>query len=834
MKHSTTPQSPARTPNPTATPTRPRGVGEPARPVTGGRRLARVGAQDGHGRGLVWRTRVTRVLATLSLALTVTLGLGVVLAPPAAAGFCDPDQTLPAVAGTGARGVTNQLVDGYGDYVVVGYAGSDVHTYPNGLGMTFDAFGVSGCQINGVTVGASKFLWSVLALAPLRAVGAILDWTVGGNIADALLDAAEPLIASLGTNVFGQFAPLVIMLSLIGVIIKIGRGRGQGWGSLAWMVAVIAVVGVAMTPAGLKLAQDTNTVVANATKTVLLAPLGTDTTSGSISDALVENLVGQTWAQGLMGDLGSEPAPTTLSFTENGDVPDIDSDWTVQVPVEAIPAVTPGQPTWAEVWRWTSAYTTAESSRLGADATTRCSISGNSPETIDVSDPTFDGLNHGEICTYKWVVRAALLSTLVEEYPEAYADISGHTNSGLEAGGTAAALIPALAMIAFLGVSVLMAEAKMVLWFLTTPVVGLAALRDVEAGRRWGQRLAGSVVQRISTALTMGMAILLLGLVQRMVDETTTPVSLKPIVVGVLGVVVALAARKVGSEILGLFEQAVGLPASGGPDGNRVLDAAGGALKGAGMAALGGAAGGLAAGRAGGLGAVTKGLVRGTTASVRHSHGALGHLSRGLGAGRAAGSAHAATHDAEAADTLPSQAEARAATRASFTALSEATPALAQEVAELVRVARAARDAAATALQDAQNELQVFDQSSTARVSARAADLEGQGYTPEQAREIAISDAAQERTRYQGRVQGLTVRVERAQAGVEAAEAGAGSVLADQIRAALDGGASPHQVALNVHLGPDAEAALHRYADARAVEARVDEARARLEYAYDD
>ncbi|WP_024285328.1 hypothetical protein [Cellulomonas sp. KRMCY2] len=785
-----------------------------------------------------WQRRAITASLTAVLVGSALIVGALAGAQPAAAGPCDPNQTLAPIAGTGTAGVTNQLLDVDGYAVVTSAGGRE--GYPAGLGLTFSSFGLTPCgdALQSGAVGTAKVLWDVFALLPLRFLGLILDFSLGGSLAETLLGFAQGLVTALQQHVFVAWAPLVITLALITVILGIARGRGQkGWGDLAWMLIVIAIAGIFATPTGIGLAQTANRATAQLTRCAALAPSG-GCESGSISDSVLEVLVGDTWAAGVLGELGAQPAPSSLHFTADGGVPDISQAWDVTVPVQAIPARVENQPTWGEVWRWTGAYTAAESSRILSAPDARCSISGSSPETIDISNPDFADLEKGELCSYKWVVRTAMLSELATSFPDSYQDARGATSSGMTASLTALGLIPAMVGVAALGIAVLMAEIELILLIVISPVVALFALKDVATGRRWAEKVVATIIRRITTGVVLGLVIFMLAALQQLVAGTlvgapagapVVPVLLRPLAVGLLGVVVAIAGFKLAGQVRDMALSAAGLP-----EGDGHGDKATGAAKQLGLGAVAAGVGAATAGKGAHFAGAGKALLHnGGGHSLRSAVRTGVHAGRGASRGPVAKATPGDAGDSgdsggfsrapggEAFDQDP-QGHVDAGRRTSD------AWAKVMEVPQLAEARAASLRAAAAQLAAAKAELTVAEARQVAArdagqvaATARVEQLVAQGVEPAAAAWQADAELSERLAPTIQLVAAAQERVGAANVRVAAAEQGDGTALAEAVRDAIVAGQSADEVAARHGLDGDARVALRGFEDARRFELRM-------------
>src|SRR5690606_25478150 len=107
----------------------------------------------------------------------------------------------------------------------------------------------------------------------------------------------------------------------------------------------------------------------------------TDGDSVDYASGMVESCAADSWAVGVFGDratgkVSADYPDFKLPITKRDPNPKILDTWTggIAVPVDAIPSATPGDPTWAEVWRWTQTYTRTEARAMAQNAALRCSM----------------------------------------------------------------------------------------------------------------------------------------------------------------------------------------------------------------------------------------------------------------------------------------------------------------------------------------------------------------------------------------------------------------------------------------------------------------------------
>jgi len=439
--------------------------------------------------------------------------------------ICQNDQSmyLPEGSSDGARIYTTSSVEhvpasgdaAEGDGFTVINAPL-VQWHEPGDGLTFGSFGLSMCHDTAAMIETQigDITWQLVAVWPAKIVGMGLDWALSGALSTILLSVIKEPISHLYSGVFSIWAPLIIGLTLCGIVLNIARRRGQPFGDFAWMLGAIVLTMLFVSPTGLQLATTVTTTTGQIATCAAVAPMGgCKDGQGSVSSVVIDGMLAQAWGAGALGDMADVPAPTTITLNDDlkDSTPDIRDDYAVKIPVDAIPAGVDGIVSYADVLRWTNTYTDAEVSRLGAakdGLAMRCSFRDRFPSVGDVTGKTHGDLDPQQICSYKAVIRAALYSDLATNHPAAYAAATGKGGGALGAAlGALFGLLPLLvgvACIAFVG---LIAEIELVLLMLCAPFVGLGAIRSAAVGKKWGQEIAASVVKRVSVGATLGVAL---------------------------------------------------------------------------------------------------------------------------------------------------------------------------------------------------------------------------------------------------------------------------------------------------------------------------------------
>ncbi len=586
--------------------------------------------------------------------------------------LCRNDQAmyLPAGADNGTSSESNVLerVTASGDAAESdGFAYvwgiSDAGWRDPGDGLIFEPFGLSICHDTGAQVMTTigGVAWELLAIWPARIVGLALDWALSGTLSTILLGIVQEPLGMLQDTVFGTWAPLIIMVSLVGIMWNIARRRGQkGWSDFAWMMTVIVATGLIASPIGVSIATGATQAVGQAATCAATAPMGgCEGGDGSVSGTVIDGLLAQAWGAATLGDLADAPIPERITLNDalKDSTPDIRDNYVVTVPIKAIPAGTGGVVSYADALRWTNAYTMAESTRMAHQEEARCGFRDRLPVIGDVTGKTHGTLDPDELCSYKGLVRAAIYSDLATSHPGAYASATGKAGAALGASLSALfGLLPLLIGVACIAVVGLVAELELVLLVLSAPIVGLGALRSPAVGRRWGSELAGSIVRRFAVGVTLGICLWAVGAITVTMTKllsgaaggtgvgaaaiSTVAPKILPVAIAVVAALAMAGAVKLLTKLQSILLAGVGLPDSGGGSveqrSRQVAAMAVGAAAGAVGApghALRGAAAGLRRGAAsGGVGrAAMGGLAAGRGAGARAGAGGGGLLARAIG-----------------------------------------------------------------------------------------------------------------------------------------------------------------------------------------------------------
>ncbi len=479
-------------------------------------------------RAATWTTLVVLLaVAVLTTIALVAPGTAQALGAPSGLNpldeVCKPDQhmVIPEGGDNGTTSSTNRLTrytasgdeaEGAGFAVVTSV---DAPSYRDpGDGLIFRGFGLSMCRDTAATVTTTigDTAWQLLAVWPAKLVGMALDWALSGALTTMMLDLVKAPMQALYDNVFLAWAPLVIGLTLVGIMFTVVRRRGRGFGDFVWMVGVIAALGLLVSPAGIKALGTASRTVGQLATCATTAPLGGCDKGASVSTTIVDTIMGRAWGAAALGDVGDQPIPGRITLDEalKDGVPDIRDGYTVVIPTDAIPAGADGVVSYADTFRWTQAYTAAEATRIASDPAQRCSFRDHMPTIGDVTGKTHGDVRPDELCSYKAVVRAAILSDLASDHPGAYASATGRGGAAIGAAMAALfGLLPMLIALACIAVVALLAEIRLVMLAVMSPIVGLGALRNPGVGKRWATELAATAVRRIAVGAALGLALAL-------------------------------------------------------------------------------------------------------------------------------------------------------------------------------------------------------------------------------------------------------------------------------------------------------------------------------------
>lgn len=793
------------------------------------------------------------VLALLSVVLGGGfLAAGIVNAPPAQAfmGICDPDESFPAPATPGGtlagieytRATLTPTAPGSAAYAVVApiadqaspvaqYGGSGLHWYPFGLTCTNIAANTWSM--------ISNFVFEILALWPARMLGVLMSFAFSTAIGDWVLSLAGPIVNSLSQNVFLAWGPLLIMCILLGAIIKMARGKAQqGWSQLAWLVSVITVVTGVLTGPGLALMTSLNDYTRDITTCVTFATTGagcaSNNTSGpaSYANGMVESLAQGTWAIGAIGDMANRvPSTYDLTVTTRDSNPTIADNSVVRVPTEAIPAKVAGQPTWAEIIRWTQTYTSAESAAMVADAKLRCSANASgSPSTFDLTNAAGghpDKYNGAQLCSYKWLVRAALASTLAETAPQEYTQFRGISPELFTTSLAAVGLLPLAFGIGAMGFQVLLLQIELAMLFIAGPFVGLAALMSPKPAGKWAEMVTATLVRRVAIGLTLGLILWIsatintkfVNVVSGPYDVPIFPPQMIPLATSLLTIGVMIAGFKLLSKLSSLMLAGIEVPEHTpglAAQGSNAVKQGGKKIVQVGVAAAAGAlSGGTSFAAAGALRGVTRsGAIGGTLGRAARAGDRAGDVVRRKGA---KGTADAT---ANVTRTVPAATAAERGVTDAWRDLL-ADPKV-REAAELqLKAAEELQQLAERELETARGSL--ASQEALARIQERAA---AEGYTlagmdPVAAQARAAAETATARQPFADAVVTGELRVTQATEAVEQAAAGAPSPLAVEIAQSISRGESADQVATRIGADDELLATLRNYEDALHTRRRV-------------
>src|SRR5690606_968135 len=202
---------------------------------------------------------------------------GIATAPPAQAGFmgiCDADTSFPipekTPRGPGAAGRIERVETDH-DRAFVAVRLPEAATSPvtqyAGAGLRWFPWGHS-CMDAGVVADTmlANTVFEAVAIWPARILGVMLDAGYGTGLVNAILNAAEPVVAGLSEHAFLQWAPLIMMAVLMGGMWKVARGRGrQAASQVVWMVAVTVMVTGILTTSGLGALRELNRWVGHVT-----------------------------------------------------------------------------------------------------------------------------------------------------------------------------------------------------------------------------------------------------------------------------------------------------------------------------------------------------------------------------------------------------------------------------------------------------------------------------------------------------------------------------------------------------------------------------------------
>lgn len=743
---------------------------------------------------LDWAGRHRRGLARTLTAVTAALVLGVggiALAGPAVAsswfGMCDADEHLPLVEtpDTSTAGVSFgiETLDGmtvatlggsdagdpdYLDPTRVG-TGAAAKTAPTSPASQLAGSGLAwyryGTDCSDALSGASMTSWvgntllNALVVTPVRWLGLFLKFAFSTAIVDMLLSAVGPVAKQLTGNVFFDLLPLMIVAGGMSWIVKLLRSQGrQAAIAAGWAVLVIGIMAGLFTQEGVKAATAINDKAGQITTCVSFSAMGVpcDGAGGATFEGnVVETMATGTWGVGALGDIANAAIPEKLHVTKSGDVPHFDRDMDVTIPTAAIPARVDGQPTWAETLRWTQTLTASEKAAIAQNPDRACKAT-KTPTTDEITSTTPPG-DLG-VCGSKYLVRAAILSSLHQNNPAAYQQLVGEGNTIVPALNGVAVLIAALG-IGAVGAILFFYQLKLVTSLIITPIAALISVAKFQAVKKWADLVLGTLLHRVMWGLILGIILWATG----EVNATMTKVAvgwgmgglLIPLATGIATIAVLVAGFAMWRSLKEMVADAI--PATA--QTNTTERVAEGGKAAAGIA-VGAIAGGVSASAMGT--SVAAGAARGAAGSGR---GALGRATRALAGvrGRAGQPTASSTRPAGSGSPMAGEEAAQQA-QASLAGTPEAVTAGARVRDQAAPRIKAAEDRAAAAKAD----LAAFDESpeERERVASRAAAFISLGNDPATALDGARRESEQRTA--------LVAQIAQADKDLAAAQADAG------------------------------------------------------------
>ena len=223
----------------------------------------------------------------------------------------------------------------------------------------------------------------------------------------------------------------------------------------------------------------------------------------------------------------------------------------------------------------------------------------NSPDMTALSNSkaghmSLDGRG-GQLCAYKWLVRAAVVSYIVENYPGSYPEMAGSGTMRLSAGMSGLGVLPLATGISIIGFMTLFYMLELIFLFMISPLVGLLALRNPAVAKKWSGQIGAALVKRVAAGLVLGLILWMVGNLESIIltsMSTDDGVSLMPPwIFPFLTAIVCLLTMLVGFVLLGRIRDMI-LGGMHLPEG----DAAESALKKGLMIGTSAASGALAAG----------------------------------------------------------------------------------------------------------------------------------------------------------------------------------------------------------------------------------------------
>lgn len=544
-------------------------------------------------------------------------------------GICDPNTTLPLPAEPGkqtgvALSATTTQVDGW---TVVSTPMSPMDAY-GGAGYDWHTF-AEGCLDFSVGTTVGNILFTIFVSVPATILGAITQFAFSTTIVNALLPFVGGGVNDLSNSVFRNWAPMVIAFVLIGVLITIARGRGQkGLGDLGWMVTVIGIVGLLASPVGPQFLQKVNDTTRQITSCVMFAATAgcsAGDNANTMTVGMVDTLSFDTWATGALGDIAKDPMPASVSYGERKDPYMVNEDRQVTVPLDVIPAQNPGAPTWAETLRWTQTYTHNEMHAMKNNAALRCSVSSSQNiANLSENNPIADSDSTSELCGFKWLLRGAMYSHLLDHNPDAYSSAIGKGMERVMVSFISMfTVFPIAILLLVLGFMVLIYQMEMLLLFITSPVVALLAMKSKSTGRRWFDMALAVLVKWISAGLVLGLVMMLVDWSGELMNELVAisgGMAMNLVVAsrGILVLLFVIVGLLMFFKIQSMLLSATGLEgtSNNGTKGKAFMGALG-------LGAVGAVAG------AAGAGAGVAGGVRAKAAAMGAARGAMGRSRTG-------------------------------------------------------------------------------------------------------------------------------------------------------------------------------------------------------------
>ncbi len=515
--------------------------------------------------------KLRRRLGTLAALGALVFGIaiaGLAGAQPANAAiwdFCKADQSFaaPLAAGSTLPNAPKAQTTAVGSpnaTIPLAWVSAQGYTpgaaYQGG-GMTWFTFGTSCADFsqNGTTMIAN-FLFSIFAEFPARILGLVvlLVFNFGTLITNLIigdgtpqnLGLVGPVVSQMHQNIFVGYAPLFIALTMIVALWNVARRRVQkGVGDFGWLMGVIICMGILASPSGTALLRTVNEATQEATVCAVFAVSGACDQNGSmsslkdLSNSMVETLDAPIWAAGALGTLANAPFAdkngnqlTQITFQAHDGAPNIHSDnragngWqiTVPIPADAIPA-SGAHRTFGDVWRWTQTYTSAEMAAMRDNPALACGRD-NSPDVTALSKSSGTNMDlgsiSGELCAYKWIVRAAVVSYIAQTYPASYGEMAGQGTMRVSAGMSGLGVLPLATGISIIGFMTLFYMLELIFLFLISPLVGLLSLRNPNVAKKWSGQIGAALVKRVAAGLVLGLILWMVGNLEAGILTLTT------------------------------------------------------------------------------------------------------------------------------------------------------------------------------------------------------------------------------------------------------------------------------------------------------------------------